>query len=57
LIVAHSAASDPIGLPAACATRRLAGIAAGARISLWRAGYDARRTWVFDVLFAGAGVL
>lgn len=30
---------------------------AGARLSLWRAGYDARRTWSFEVLFAGEASL
>lgn len=30
---------------------------AGARVSLWREGYDARRSWALDVLFAGAGAL
>ena len=30
---------------------------AGARVSLWREGYDARRSWALDLLFAGAGAL
>ena len=29
----------------------------GARVSLWREGYDARRSWALDLLFSGAGVL
>lgn len=30
---------------------------AGARLNLWRAGYDARRTWSFEALFAGEATL
>lgn len=30
---------------------------AGARVSLWREGYDARRSWALEVHFAGAGTL
>jgi len=30
---------------------------AGQRVSLWRQGYDARRTYAFEVLYAGVGAL